>query len=109
MPIVLFSAMVAYGAETVEAIRAKVPGARESVISIEPRDDDSPLGKPIFPDAAARKQAAMTTLPKKDARDIYTKMQAEVDASVSPDDLNEWMEAAGPRIKLLPPEWQEIL
>lgn len=109
MPIVLFSAMVAYGAETVEAIRLKVPAREGSPLIDRPRDDDSPFGKPIFPDAAARKQAAMTTLPKKDARDIYTKMQAEVDASTSPDDLNEWMEAAGPRIKLLPPEWQEIL
>lgn len=110
MPIMLFSAMVDAWGETVDAIRVRLPAAREGVLSINrARDDDSPLGKPIFPDAAARKQAAMTTLPKKDARDIYTKFQAEVDASVSPDDLNEWMEAAGPRIKLLPPEWQEIL
>jgi hypothetical protein len=110
MPIMLFSAMVDAWGETVDAIRVRLPAAREGVLSIDrPRDDDSPLGKPIFPDAAARKQAAMTTLPKKDARDIYTKMRAEVDASVSPDDLNEWIEASSPRIKLLPPEWQEIL
>lgn len=109
MPIVLFSAMVDAWGETVDAIRVRLPAAREGVTSIDRPRDDSPLGKPIFPDAAARKQAAMTTLPKKDAKDIYTKMQAEVDATVSPDDLNEWMEAAGPRIKLLPPEWQEIL
>jgi hypothetical protein len=49
------------------------------------------------------------TLPKKDARDIYTKLQTEVDRAASREDLKAWGEAAKERIALLPQDWQDIL
>jgi hypothetical protein len=55
-------------------------------------------------DAAQRK-----TLAKKDARDIYTKLQAGLDANASRRELNEWGEANAERIRLLPEDWQDTL
>jgi len=49
------------------------------------------------------------TLPKKDAKGTYEKLQAEIDAA---DDLNTfrvWMEEAKDRIAVLPIDWQDIL
>ena len=51
----------------------------------------------------------MKTLPKKDARPMYTKLQAELDAATSRDALKAWAEAAAERIKILPEDWQDIL
>jgi hypothetical protein len=48
-------------------------------------------------------------LAKKDARDIYTKLQAELDANTSRRELNEWGEANAERIRLLPEDWQDTL
>jgi hypothetical protein len=50
-----------------------------------------------------------TTLPKKDAKEIYTKMQTEVRAATSRDHLKIWMEANKDRILVLPEDWQDIL
>jgi hypothetical protein len=49
------------------------------------------------------------TLPKKDAKEIYTKMQAEVRECQSRDQLKMWGEANKDRIKVLPEDWQDIL
>lgn len=49
------------------------------------------------------------TLPKKDAKEIYTKMQAEVRDCQSREQLKVWMEANKDRIRILPEDWQDIL
>lgn len=49
------------------------------------------------------------SLPKKDARDIYTKLQAEIDAQTSLVELGIWGNHNSDRIKTLPPDWQGIL
>lgn len=49
------------------------------------------------------------TLPKKDAKEIYTKMQAEIREWTSRDHGREWMKANADRIKVLPEDWQDIL
>ena len=49
------------------------------------------------------------SLPKKDARDIYTKLQAEIDAQTSLVELGIWGNHNSDRIKSLPPDWQGIL
>lgn len=50
-----------------------------------------------------------TTLQKKDARDIYTRLQAEIDQAASPTALVEWGRANVARIKTLPDDWQHTL
>jgi hypothetical protein len=49
------------------------------------------------------------TLPKKDARDIYTRLQKEVDQQVGRDGLLKWGQENADRIKVLPEDWQDIL
>jgi hypothetical protein len=49
------------------------------------------------------------TLAKKDCRDIYSKLQAQLDANASRRELNEWGEANAERIRLLPEDWQDTL
>lgn len=53
--------------------------------------------------------AKAVTLPKKDAREIYTKMQSEIRAAISRDHLSEWGKANKDRIAVLPEDWQDIL
>lgn len=48
-------------------------------------------------------------LPKKDAKGVYTKLQAEIQSAVSRDQLKEWGKANADRIKVLPEDWQDIL
>lgn len=49
------------------------------------------------------------TLPKKDSKGIYEKMQAEVRSCVSRAQLKDWMEANKDRILVMPEDWQDIL
>lgn len=49
------------------------------------------------------------TLPKKDAKGIYEKMQEEITSSSSRDHLKKWMEANKDRILVMPEDWQDIL
>jgi hypothetical protein len=49
------------------------------------------------------------TLPKKDAREIYTKLQREVREAQSRDQLKEWGKANADRIGILPEDWADIL
>ncbi len=51
----------------------------------------------------------MKTLPKKDCRDIYTKLQAELDSAKSREWLREWGEGNAERIAILPEDWQDVL
>ena len=60
-------------------------------------------------DDANAAQDAKKTLPKKDARGIYEKMQIEVRDCLSRDQLKEWMDANKDRIEVLPEDWQDIL
>lgn len=48
-------------------------------------------------------------LPKKNARDIYTRMQAEVDAIKTRDELVTWEEENAERLATLPEDWADIL
>lgn len=50
-----------------------------------------------------------TTLPKKDSKEIYTKMQREIQACQSREQLKTWMTANKDRILILPEDWQDIL
>jgi ERF superfamily len=52
---------------------------------------------------------ATPTLPKKDARDVYTKLQAEIDAAATDIELVAWGKENIARKKTLPPDWQDIL
>jgi hypothetical protein len=52
---------------------------------------------------------AHETLPKKDARDIYTKLQAEIDGAQSLVELGVWGKENAERIAVLPKDWQGIL
>jgi hypothetical protein len=49
------------------------------------------------------------TLPKKDAKGIYEKMQVEVRSATSRDHLRDWAEGNKDRIAVLPDDWQDIL
>jgi hypothetical protein len=48
-------------------------------------------------------------LPKKDAKDIYIKIQKEIDTAESYDWLKQWGIDAKTRIETMPPDWQDIL
>jgi len=48
-------------------------------------------------------------LPKKDAKGVYAKLQAEIQSAVSREQLKEWGKANADRIKVLPEDWQDIL
>lgn len=52
---------------------------------------------------------AHESLPKKDAKDIYTKLQAEIDASEGVVELVTWGKENSERIKVLPRDWQGVL
>jgi hypothetical protein len=54
-------------------------------------------------------QGAQQTLPKKDAKPIYTKLQAEIDAAETADALQTWGTEARDRIAVLPHDWQDML
>lgn len=49
------------------------------------------------------------TLPKKDAREIYSKLQREIKESTSREQLHLWGEANKDRIAVLPEDWKDIL
>lgn len=51
----------------------------------------------------------LKTLPKKDAKHIYDKLQEDVRTAKTRDDLKAWMEANKERIETLPEDWQDIL
>jgi hypothetical protein len=52
---------------------------------------------------------AMKSLPKKDAKPVYIKLQAEIDSASSREWLREWAEGNAERIAILPEDWRDIL
>jgi hypothetical protein len=48
-------------------------------------------------------------LPKKDARDVYNKLQAELREQETWDELMNWGKIAQPRIDIMPDDWRDIL
>lgn len=54
-------------------------------------------------------EAKVATLPKAKARDIYAKLQAEIDGAETVATLREWGEHARERISVLPVDWQDHL
>lgn len=59
--------------------------------------------------AQANGNGKPTTLPKKDAKEIYSKMQREVGSCQSREQLKTWMAGNKDRIQILPSDWQDIL
>jgi len=53
--------------------------------------------------------APRVSLPKKDAKSVYTKLQAEIQSAQSRDHLKEWAKANADRIEVLPDDWRDIL
>ncbi len=53
--------------------------------------------------------APRVTLPKKDAKEVYTKLQNEIRQSSSREQLKIWAEGNKDRIAVLPEDWQDIL
>lgn len=51
----------------------------------------------------------LATLPKKDAKGVYTKLQEEIRNCGSRDALREWGVGNKDRIAVLPEDWQDIL
>lgn len=51
----------------------------------------------------------IVTLPKKDSKGVYLKMQEEIQACTSRDQLKNWMSGNKDRIIILSQDWQDIL
>jgi hypothetical protein len=58
---------------------------------------------------AEAKGATVKTLPKKDAREIYSKLQGEINGATSVAELRQWGADARERIEVLPTDWQDHL
>lgn len=76
----------------------KLLNAHGALYSEDEADDFKPNGNSVH-----------ATLPKKDARDIYTKMQSEIATWQTREQGKLWMEGNKDRIKVLPDDWQDIL
>lgn len=59
--------------------------------------------------SVAGSDAPRATLPKKDAKGVYVKLQSEIDSCQSREQLKEWMRGNADRIKTLHPDWQDVL
>jgi hypothetical protein len=62
-----------------------------------------------IPGAAPANTANITTLPKKDAKPTYEKLQREIDALADFEQAKQWGNDAAARVGVLPPDWQDIL
>ena len=83
-------------------------------LAIDQDDDGNAAGgrgKTIVPATkhALKQGGDGPTLPKKDCRDIYTKLQAEIDTQPSAEKLEAWAFANEQRFSVLPKDWQEII
>lgn len=95
-------------------LKAVTKAKRRATLSIcglgfldETEIEDIPDDAKALPIRTEREPAK--TLPKKDARGVYAKLQAELDAEQTCEALQEWYEASAERIRLLPDDWQDIL
>lgn len=57
----------------------------------------------------AKPEAPRATLPKKDAKEVYTKLQADIRSATSREQLKIWAEGNKDRIAVLPEDWADIL
>ena len=83
-------------------------------LAIDQDDDGNAAGgrgKTIVPATkhALKQGGDGPTLPKKDCRDIYTKLQAEIDTQPSAEKLEAWAFANEQQFLVLPKDWQEII
>lgn len=72
-----------------------------AMLGLPPVDDDA--------EYASAKNGNHETLPKKDAKHAYTKMQEEIRACQSREQLKTWMTGNKARVLVLPLDWQDIL
>jgi hypothetical protein len=64
----------------------------------------------LYSEAEFEADEKPATLSKKDAKELYTKLQKEMrDASTARPVLKEWLNASLDRIKILPDDWQDTL
>ena len=64
----------------------------------------------LYSEAEFEADEKPATLSKKDAKEMYTKLQSEMRAaSVSRPILKEWLAGNADRIKILPDDWQDTL
>lgn len=66
----------------------------------------------IYSEAEAdefERSSPIATLPKKDAKGVYQKLQDEIRNATSREQLKEWGKGNADRIKVLPEDWQDIL
>lgn len=63
----------------------------------------------LYSEAEFEADEKPTTLAKKDAKDIYSKLQKEMQGAGSREHLKTWMTGNVDRIKTLPEDWQDTL
>lgn len=63
----------------------------------------------LYSEAEFEADEKPATLSKKDAKEIYTKLQAEMRAATSRDQMKVWAEGNKDRIAILPEDWQDTL
>jgi hypothetical protein len=82
-----------------------------AMLGLPPVDDDAQYASSPAPAKTGNGKpiAGPDTLAKKDAKDIYLKLQREVDECVSSDHLRGWLTGNVDRVKLLPDDWQGTL
>lgn len=73
-----------------------------SIVGVSADEDDDA-------NAAQGNGAQRTTLPKAKARDIYAKLQAEIDGATDVAALRQWGTEAKERIEVMPSDWQDHL
>lgn len=78
-----------------------------AILGLPPVDDDAQSAS--TPSSAKPSVVKMQTLPKKDAREIYEKLQSSMRDAGSREHLKAWGDANKDRIKVLPEDWQDIL
>ncbi len=57
----------------------------------------------------ADRQKRHKTLPKKDAKELFTKLQAEINGADDREAFQDWDKRSEERIKLLPEDWQDMI
>jgi hypothetical protein len=75
-----------------------------SIVGVSADEDDDANAA-----QGATNGAARTTLPKKNAKDIYAKLQAEIDGATDVAALRQWGVEARERIEVMPTDWQDHL
>ncbi len=63
----------------------------------------------IYSESEVESEERAATLPKKDSKDIYEKLQREIQSAATREQLKVWMTANKDRIQILAEDWQDIL